>query len=184
MLNRYFIFVTLLLGFTCCIFVTTNAQQQEDDERPEFKIYQSRVKQHRSGATGQLVEGEEELRKIILGWYEISNALEYEICHQCFGNTNNIRIDEQTGKDLLTDTYDATDGSGTIHKISIDTKCGGQPCLVLPSAPIGQNTFHMRYKAGEDNSPKWSLWSKVKIFNVDKENLGTMEEQQQQHEEL
>eukprot|EP00561_Arcocellulus_cornucervis_P007510 CAMPEP_0185810934 /NCGR_PEP_ID=MMETSP1322-20130828/7193_1 /TAXON_ID=265543 /ORGANISM="Minutocellus polymorphus, Strain RCC2270" /LENGTH=51 /DNA_ID=CAMNT_0028507271 /DNA_START=66 /DNA_END=218 /DNA_ORIENTATION=+ len=47
--------ITLLLTLALSACPVTIA----GDERPEFSIYQARVKQHRQGAQGDLVEGEE-----------------------------------------------------------------------------------------------------------------------------
>ena len=49
--------------------------------RPEINN-SARVKQHRSGPNGDLVSGEEELRKIIITWKAVPNAAKYEVCHQ------------------------------------------------------------------------------------------------------
>jgi hypothetical protein len=132
-------------------------------DRPEFSIYQARVKQHRSGAAGDLVEGEEHLRKIILGWHGIAAAEAYEICHQCTG-----RIDED-GMEVA-----GEEALGTVHPLTKDNMCGGEPCLVLAAAPLGFNRFHMRYQKGGD----WSPWSAVKNYDVGVD-LGHL-----QHEEL
>ena len=121
--------------------------------RPDFSIYQARVKQHRQGAQGNLVEGEEDLRKVILGWHAIPGVVAYEICHQCVG-----RIEEATG----VERGDAD--IGTIHETPPDHTCGGEPCLVLPAAPLGYNTFHLRYKT--DEGGLWSPWSEMKRYNV------------------
>ena len=41
----------------------------------------ARVKQHRSGARGDLVKGEEEMHKILVFWPENPRAEVYEMCH-------------------------------------------------------------------------------------------------------
>lgn len=132
-------------------------------DRPEFSIYQSRVKQHRAGAAGDLVKGEEELRKIILGWHQIEGSDVYEICHQCVG-----RINEGTGEEV-----EGKEEIGMIHPISPEHTCGGQPCLIMPAAPLGQNTFHLRFKKDGNFSP----WSTIRNYNVG--DVGPIE-----HEEL
>ena len=68
-------------------------------ERPNF-IGTARIKQHRAGANGDLVEGGEHLLKAIIKWDAIPNAERYEICHHC-----NDYIDEETGvaDDTVTD---------------------------------------------------------------------------------
>ena len=121
-------------------------------DRPEFKLVQSRVKEHRAGPTGELVEGEEHLLKVILGWEKIPNAEGYEICHNC----NNI--DDDTGNEINADRV------GTIIPIGIGRKyeCGLNPCLVLPGAPAGYNRFNLRVQIGKD----WSPWSTYRNFYV------------------
>ena len=95
--------------------------------RPEFSIVQSRVKLHcEISAAGNLVQGEEHLRKVILGWHPIPGAEAYEICHQCLG-----KINEYTGEELSTPT------DHELIPFSVDFTCGGNPCLVLPGAPMG-----------------------------------------------
>ena len=133
-------------------------------DRPDFSIYQARAKQHRH-SSGQLVQGEEELRKIILGWYAIPEAKAYEICHQCKG-----RIDESTGNEISIDGQEK-DGIGTVHRTTPADTCGEQPCLVMPAAPLGYNRFHLRYQSG---GGEWSPWSKSVNYNVkDVGHLGT-----------
>ena len=133
-------------------------------ERPDFKIYQSRTKEHRQRGSGILIEEEKHLRKIILGWYSIPNAEAYEICHQCVQDINDM------GEYVSNDDADAK--VGTV--IPADAMCGGEPCLILPAAPMGWNHFHLRYKVGGE----WSPWSIAKKFNVG-EKVGQMD-----HEEL
>mmetsp|Transcript_23005 Transcript_23005/g.33953 ORF Transcript_23005/g.33953 Transcript_23005/m.33953 type:complete len:170 (-) Transcript_23005:64-573(-) len=149
-------------SFLTFLMVLVWTSRAADIARPEFNIYQARAKQHRRGAEGKLVEGEEHLRKIILGWYRIDGAEAYEICHQCVG-----RIDENTGVEI-------DDSIGTIRRGGEITTCGGQPCTVLPAAPIGYNRFHLRYQTKDGD---WSSWSKVKNYKV--EDVGHLE-----HEEL
>jgi len=134
-------------------------------DRPKFSIYQSRVKQHRQKtATGDLVAGEEHLRKFILGWYSIPGAEAYEVCHQCVG-----RVDESTGGEI-----EGKEEVGTVHPSEITMTCGGQPCLIMPGVSMGYNHFHLRYQIGGE----WSPWSDVRNYNVGKE-IGTVD-----HDEL
>src|SRR6056300_1503412 len=87
-------------------------------DRPTFHGT-ARVKQH-FHKTGDLIKGEEELRKLILKWDGIPNAQAYELCHNC----NNI--DEATGREV-------GEIDGTIYPIEIGGRfvCGGQPCNVM-----------------------------------------------------
>lgn len=115
-------------------------------ERPQLDE-KARIKQHRSGARGELVEGEEDLRKIILSWPQQGDN-EYEVCHNC-------NIDEDSGERRSAST-------GVIIPIPLGQECGSRPCMVMPGAPLGMNTFHLRVR--EDN--EWSAWSKGRNFNI------------------
>ena len=145
--------ILLAIGVLAAVPSAIAGDDAGQPSRPNFSIYQARVKQHRQGAQGNLVEGEEDLRKVILGWHAIPNAAAYEICHQCVG-----RIEEATG----VERGDAE--IGTIHATTPDHTCGGEPCLVMPNAPLGYNTFHLRYKT--DEAGMWSPWSEMKRYNV------------------
>ena len=125
-------------------------------ERPNF-IGTARIKQHRAGANGDLVEGEEHLLKAIIKWDAIPNAERYEICHHC-----NDYIDEETG--VADDNVTDEDSIKDIYDIEIGGKntCGGQPCLVMPGVPKGNNQYHLRVKIDGE----WSLWSKHQNFFV------------------
>ena len=137
-------------------------------DQPDFVIFQSRVKRHFQ-RSGELVGGEEHLRKIILGWYGIPQAQDYQICHQCMQPIDNNDTDESKGD--LTRTIDETVTMGTIMDTAM---CADQPCVVIPAAPMGWNHFHMRYMVDGE----WSPWSTAKNFNVGEE-LGSID-----HEEL
>ena len=89
-----------------------------------------RVKQHRAGAEGNLVPGEEEFIKIILGWEFMETATAYEVCENC-------DIDSATG-------VRATTCGGTVEWVDKDNTCGGQPCWVRKQCPVGINTFAVR----------------------------------------
>mmetsp|Transcript_13327 Transcript_13327/g.20208 ORF Transcript_13327/g.20208 Transcript_13327/m.20208 type:complete len:207 (-) Transcript_13327:223-843(-) len=153
-----------LLTFLLLLLPLLKSVSAVTDERPNFQIFQSRAKHHFTRA-GEKVEGEEELRKVILGWYAIPGAEEYQICHQCVG-----RIDESTGR--INEPEDGVAQAGRIQTVSIHFQCGGHPCLVLPAAPLGFNHFHLRYKKGGE----WSLWSTVRNYNVGE--IGPMEHQE------
>ena len=110
---------------------------------------QARVKQHRFGANGDLVEGEEELRKIIVYWPRTPGALGYEICHNCnVDDAKGVRLDDEKDK---------------IKTVGPTDTCGGEMCGVYPGAPLGKNTFNVRVQTSEG----WSLWSKRANFVVD-----------------
>lgn len=130
-------------------------------DRPFFDP-NARVKQHRVKTTGELVEGEEELRKVLLKWDKVPGAEKYEICHNC------DNIDDDTG-----------DNAGLIPEekiialgVSRKYECGGHACLVLPDAPLGFNTFHLRVQVGDE----WSKWSKHRNYNVDEPGFVEHEE--------
>jgi len=111
----------------------------------------ARVKEHRKGAEGNLVPGEEDLRKIIVSWDHVSEAEDYEVCHNCHITTN-----DEGGTSVF----------GLIHDIPKGMECGGRPCFVLPGAPLGLNTFHLRVKVKDDDEV--SDWSEeVKFFVED-----------------
>ena len=118
----------------------------------------ARVKQHRAGPTGELVEGEEDKRKIILSWDHIRGAEAYEVCHEC-------DIDDETGT--------RSTQFGTVTPIPTTQTCGDRPCMVFPGAPLGYNRFNVRVQVGGE----WSAWSKHRNYFV--EELGFVD-----HEEL
>mmetsp|Transcript_41453 Transcript_41453/g.49731 ORF Transcript_41453/g.49731 Transcript_41453/m.49731 type:complete len:150 (-) Transcript_41453:412-861(-) len=103
----------------------------------------ARVKQHRAGAEGNLVIGEENLRKIIISWNEIRGA-SYEVCHMC-----------SLGEDGVHDP-----SVGTL--IPAPDTCGGKPCSVFPGAFIGLNSFRVRASTGGE----WGAWSDERRFEV------------------
>jgi hypothetical protein len=153
--------------------------------RPELHLT-ARIKQHRQGATGDLVEGEEALRKIILNWDPIVNAKAYEICHQCAASINSHTGERQQEED---EDVDSLDGTVISVPVGRDGECGGLPCLVVPGTPLGWNTFHLRVQfmvsddkkttttttTEEEKEDGWSLWSRVRNFHVHPERLGTVD---------
>ena len=100
---------------------------------------------------------EEHLLKAIIKWDAIPKAEQYEICHHC-----NDYIDEETG--VADDTVTDEDSIKDIYDIEIGGKntCGGQPCLVMPGVPKGNNQYHLRVKVDGE----WSLWSRHQNFFV------------------
>ena len=113
--------------------------------------------------------GEDHLRKIIVQWETVPEALEYQVCHNCvFHDGNDNDEDEEM----------------TIHVVAVgrEGECGGRPCYILPGAPLGRNTFHVRVRTSTtttsgNDEVLWSEWSEPRNFNVDQ--IGKTE-----HEEL
>jgi hypothetical protein len=106
-----------------------------------------RVKEHRSGAEGTLVEGEEHLLKVILKFTAVHAAEVYEVCHNCV-------IDDESGK--------RSGDEGDTDEIGLDSVCGGEPCWVRPGCPKSWNTFNVRAMVGDE----WTRWSKTGRFLV------------------
>ena len=129
-------------------------------DRPIFSAT-ARVKQH-FHKTGQLIDGEEHLLKVIVKWDAISGAEGYELCHNC------NHISEVTGEE-----NGDLDG-GEIYPIGVGgaNMCGGQACLVMPGAPKGHNKFHLRVKMDGE----WSSWSNYQNFNVQEPGMFGHEE--------
>lgn len=106
----------------------------------------ARVKEHRFGANGDLVAGEEEMRKIIIQWNQIEGALAYQVCHNCRKTTEDGVLEP-----------------GEIQTVSPTQIRAGQPAFVKPGAPLGRNTFHVRASVEEG---KWGPWSEERVFHV------------------
>jgi hypothetical protein len=116
--------------------------------------FSARVKQHRFGASGDLVEGEEEMRKIIIQWDAIPGAVSYDVCHNC-------------------PIVEGSPQSGEMHSVSVEAQRAGRPVFIKPNTPLGKNTFHVRANlAGGTNGP----WSKGRVFNVDEPGNAVHEE--------
>eukprot|EP00980_Cylindrotheca_fusiformis_P021816 scaffold8658_cov101-Cylindrotheca_fusiformis.AAC.2 len=150
------------LAFSFFLAISTLIGNAAAVDRPDFDPH-ARVKQHREKTTGELVAGEEHLRKILLKWDKVPGAEQYQLCHNCNG------IEEATGeaKSLIPEDKIISLGVGRKYE------CGGQACLVMPDSPLGYNTFHLRVQVGDE----WSKWSKQRNYKVDEP--GTIE-----HEEL
>jgi hypothetical protein len=105
----------------------------------------ARVKEHRGGPQGDLVEGEEHMRKVLLQWDQVPGALGYEVCHNC---------------------VPSSDGEleGDIIPVPADQTKAGRPVLVFKNAPLGINTFHVRASVKEN---EWGPWSDQRNFVVD-----------------
>jgi hypothetical protein len=145
-----FLFSLSLVLHSIIILVVVTAQQQAAPPVPEMD-HSARVKQHRQGARGDLVEGEEDLRKIKIQWKPVEDALEYQVCHNC-----------------VFDEYSPEEESVTSVSVGREGECGGRPCFVLPGAPQGRNTFHVRVRTttGDNADVVWSEWSEPRNFNV------------------
>ena len=109
----------------------------------------ARVKQHRAGAQGDLVSGEEHLRKIIVYWQPMPNALSYEICHNC-------HVNDDTGERRDEDV-------GFVYPVNLEDTCAGNMCYVFKGVPLGKNRFNVRVKTADE----WSGWSEHANFEVD-----------------
>ena len=125
---------------------------------------QARVKQHRKGARGDLVDGEESLRKVIVQWGSVPNALEYEVCHDC-------TFDSQTGE--------PKEGEGVRSMVDIGKTRGGQPVHIVPGARIGINTFHVRARVGTKAKNTWTDWSEPRNFDVHEDTTKSYAEHQE-----
>jgi hypothetical protein len=174
--SSYAVLVVVLLSVVVILVVGAEPNKEEKEDylmlfRPELHLT-ARIKQHRQGATGDLVQGEEELRKIILNWDPIVNAKAYEICHLCSSiDSNSGQREDDSGED--------SDG-GTVISIPVGRhgECGGMPCLVVPGVPLGWNTFHLRVQLPSKHTTdddRWSLWSPVRNFHVHPEVLGSVD---------
>ena len=131
--------IALLLAGAVTIMVSAKLAPVLDDS--------ARIKEHRAGATGELVAGEEELRKIVVQWDFLKGALEYEICHDC----------------TISEDGSVTGGSRTIVPIGRKGECGGRPCHIVRGAPLRLNTFHVRANIADEG---WTDWSAPRNFMV------------------
>ena len=114
----------------------------------------ARVKEYRAGARGDLVVGEEDQRKLLLHWDHFPGASRFELCHMCI---------VRNGERITT-----TDGDKDGRLVEVDT-CGGKPCGIIPGAPRGMNTIHIRVQTlsnVDDGNEGWSFWSKPRNFDV------------------
>lgn len=114
-------------------------------DKPRFQIFQSRIKPHRQ-RSGDLVPGEEHLRKMIFGWEHERYADSYELLH----------LNDVNGLVSYKDTKE----------------CGGKPCVVLPAIPLGMQRFQLRYSV----KGEWSDWSMVRSFNILTDDTGAVDE--------
>lgn len=113
---------------------------------------EARVKQHRSGAQGDLVAGEEHLLKAIIYWNPVRGAKIYEVCLGC-SIQDGERLSEEQGRIETSEPGDT---------------CGGRQCLVMPGTPRGINSYNVRVQTDEG----WSKWSEHANFLVDDSTIG------------
>ncbi|KAL3928526.1 MAG: hypothetical protein SGBAC_012616 [Bacillariaceae sp.] len=138
-------------SFAILAFLSTAIGAAGAMDRPKFEP-NARVKLHRVKTTGEVIEGEETKRKILLKWGKYHNAEQYELCHNC------DNIDDVTGEanGLIEEEKVISLGVGRQYE------CGGDACLVWPDAPLGYNKFHLRVLVGDE----WSKWSKHRNYHV------------------
>mmetsp|Transcript_21247 Transcript_21247/g.32275 ORF Transcript_21247/g.32275 Transcript_21247/m.32275 type:complete len:153 (-) Transcript_21247:39-497(-) len=142
------------LSFCACVIIGVNAGLPDAptiDNR-------ARVKQHRSGAQGELVVGEEDKRKIIVYWKKNFAAKNYEVCHGC-------RIADATGERDM----EGGDSPGKVIEVGIDQTCSDNICLVVKGTNRGMNRFNVRVETSEG----WSKWSKHANFDVQEAGFPT-----------
>lgn len=119
----------------------------------------AQVKAHRFGAAGELVPGQEHMRKLTVQWSRIPNALAYQVCHNCEEQKSSNK-DDEGGSNPIVEVGD----NGKIIDVSIETTKGGRPVMVLPDAPLGWNTCHIRASMKEGI---WGPWSEERLFFVE-----------------
>ena len=108
-----------------------------------------RVKNH-FHRSGELVDGEKHLRKVIIKWDHYPGALRYEVNH-VFPNEEDQKIHTTV--------------------IERDNTCGGYPCHVKPACPLGMNAFSVRASLASDNEggeDTWTPWSPLVTFQIDR----------------
>ena len=122
----------------------------------------ARVKQHRAGAKGDLVEGQESLRKILVQWDSVPDALEYEVCHDC-----------------IMENGEPKEGEGKRTIVDLKSTRGGTPVHIVPGAPIRINTFHVRAKVATGDGEVWTEWSKPGNYDVHEDTSKAWAEHQE-----
>ena len=100
----------------------------------------ARLKQHRAGATGELVPGQEHLLKLTVFWNAIPDAQIYEVCLNCEIHDNE-RLDPTVGRLEVSDPQQT---------------CGGRQCFIWPGADPGVNRVHVRVRTSDDRVSRWS----------------------------
>jgi len=147
---------TPLTRTTAGVAAAAAAADYGDDSAIVHLDVSARVKQHRRGAEGNLVEGEEHMRKLLLQWDAVDGALGYEVCHNC---------QPTTGSEVKNGEL-----QGIITPVPVDQTKAGRPVFIFPNAPLGKNTFHVRVSTKKN---EWGPWSAQRTFNVDEE-VGTI----------
>ena len=116
-------------------------------ERPELIPQATRVKQH-FHRSGELVEGEEDVLKLILSWTPHHSAESYEVCHNCL--------------DLIDES--GAEKASTASKVVKSTgNYGGYPSIVMPAIPKGVQYFHLRYNSASGEQSSWSKAVKLSV---------------------
>ena len=131
------------------LIIAATVSSSTSKERPVIEA-KARVKEHRHGARGELVPGEEGMIKVIVYWPKVFSALSYEICHGCY-------IIDATGE-RIEDKSDV----GTVYTVHPDSTCGGSICHVFKNVQRGKNRFNVRVQTNDG----WSLWSEHANFNI------------------
>eukprot|EP00588_Corethron_pennatum_P020271 CAMPEP_0194325860 /NCGR_PEP_ID=MMETSP0171-20130528/33210_1 /TAXON_ID=218684 /ORGANISM="Corethron pennatum, Strain L29A3" /LENGTH=170 /DNA_ID=CAMNT_0039085187 /DNA_START=91 /DNA_END=603 /DNA_ORIENTATION=- len=154
--------VSMKSNIFVCSILLWNAAEAKPPAPPEIKSSRpappeinisARVKQHRAGIHGDLVAGEEDARKLMLHWNHVPGASRFELCHMCVV-LNGERVG---GGDY-----------GKVLDIDPTETCGGKPCGVIPKAPRGLNSIHIRARmtSADGTSDRWSSWSEPRNFDV------------------
>jgi hypothetical protein len=120
-----------------------------------------RVKNH-FHRTGEPVDGEQHLRKVILKWTPVAGATRYEVHH-----VHPHDIHEEIEPRVHVTTVEA------------GHTCGGTPCHVKPACPLGRNGFSVRAmleggeeEDGEQQEETWTPWSPLVRFDITKNSDG------------
>ena len=103
-------------------------------------LFEHRVKEHRAGANGDLVVGEEGFLKVMFKWNLDESAIEFEVKH-----------------------IDPT-GHETTSTVETDQQCGGYMCFIKKNCPRGINAFAARTLSSDN---QWTRWSTQLKFDVE-----------------
>ena len=131
------------------MFSSTSQGQKEGVPVPNIDS-EAFVKQRRAaGAAGDLVAGEEDLRKISVQWEPIIGAYEYQVCINC-----DLEADPSTWAIKTVPVGRAGEKGGRLRR----------PVLIYPGVPIGHITFHVRVSLTDKE--EFGHWSEPRHFNV------------------
>ncbi|GFH57596.1 hypothetical protein CTEN210_14072 [Chaetoceros tenuissimus] len=132
---------------TSLFFLLSCSTVAAELERPELIPQATRVKQH-FHRSGELVEGEEDLLKLILSWKPHRSAESYEICHNCL--------------DLIDES--GIEKANTASKVVKSTgNYGGYPSIVMPAITKGVQYFHLKYSSASGEQSSWSKALKLSV---------------------